>query len=89
MIKHGILLVALAATSATAQQTPAQCDAAPAQSLVGGPATAETGAQIQKATGASIFQWVFEGSPVTMDYRPERVRVTYNREMTIIAVKCG
>ena len=56
---------------------------------MGGPATQDSGAQIMAATGASIFQWVFEGSPVTMDYRPERVRVVYNRDMKVVAVTCG
>ena len=41
------------------------------------------------ATKATIFQWVFEGSPVTKDYRRERVRVVYNRAMKVIAVTCG
>ena len=48
-----------------------------------------TGRGALEATGARIFQWVFEGSPVTMDFRPERVRVVYNREMKIVAITCG
>ncbi|MEO1047439.1 MAG: I78 family peptidase inhibitor [Pseudomonadota bacterium] len=77
------------AASATAQETPAMCQTEPGQAFVGGPASAETGAQIQAATGARTFQWVFENSPVTMDYRPGRVRVVYDRAMTVVAVTCG
>lgn len=68
---------------------PAPCDANPAQRLLGQQATAETGAMIQAATGASIFQWVAEGSAVTMDYRTERVRVEYDTEFKIIGITCG
>ncbi|MEO0871375.1 MAG: I78 family peptidase inhibitor [Pseudomonadota bacterium] len=74
---------------AQSQETPAICQAEPAQSFVGGPATQESGAAIIAATGATIFQWVLEGSPVTKDYRRERVRVVYNRDMKVIAVTCG
>lgn len=78
-----------AASLAAAQSAPAQCDAKRAQSFVSGPATQESGAAIMKASGARVFQWVFEGSPVTMDFRPERVRVVYNRAMKVVAITCG
>ncbi|MEM6857557.1 MAG: hypothetical protein AAF559_06765 [Pseudomonadota bacterium] len=82
-------IIALSASAAIAQDTPAVCRTEPGQSFVGGPATQETGAAIIAATGATIFQWVLEGSPVTRDYRRERVRVFYDREMKVIAVSCG
>ena len=89
-MKRIIALSALIAPClAAAQPSADQCDAKPAQSFVSGPATQETGAAIMEATSARIFQWVFEGSPVTMDFRPERVRVVYNREMKIVAITCG
>ncbi|MEO0906263.1 MAG: I78 family peptidase inhibitor [Pseudomonadota bacterium] len=83
--------MALCAASAMANAQPATslCAAGPAQSFVGGPATQDTGAAIRAATGATIFQWVFEGSPVTMDYREDRVRVFYNRDMRVIDITCG
>ena len=83
--------MALCAASAMAngQPTTSICAAGPAQSFVGGPATQDTGAAIRAATGATIFQWVFEGSPVTMDYREDRVRVFYNRDMRVIDITCG
>ncbi|MEO0589590.1 MAG: I78 family peptidase inhibitor [Pseudomonadota bacterium] len=82
-------IMALSASAVTAQDTPALCEAEPGQAYVGGPATQETGAAIMAATGATIFQWVLEGSPVTKDYRRERVRVVYSREMQIVSVTCG
>ena len=65
------------------------CDAEPANQFIGQTATAAIGAQIQAATGARIFQWVPVDSAVTMDYRPDRVRVTYDRDMKITAITCG
>jgi hypothetical protein len=82
-------MAAVNLTAASAQDAAPQCKPAPGQPFVGGPATQESGAAIVAATGARVFQWVFEGSAVTMDYRPERVRVTYNRAMEVVAVSCG
>lgn len=65
------------------------CDAKPATSLIGQKATAEVGAEIKRLTGSEIFQWVPEGTPVTMDYRIERVRVTYDSTMSILTIRCG
>lgn len=65
------------------------CDAAPAQNLVGEKATPAKGAAIIEATGATRFQWVLEGSPVTTDYAPNRVRVVHDRAMEIVAIYCG
>ncbi|NQX94949.1 MAG: hypothetical protein HRT64_08545 [Erythrobacter sp.] len=90
MTRSIVVLGALTAPFlAAAQPAPPICEAGPAQKFVGGPATQESGAAIMEATGARVFQWVFEGSPVTMDYRQERVRVVYNRAMKVVAVTCG
>jgi len=84
-----VALFAGVSGTATAQEAPAQCEAAPGQAFIGQTASAQSGLAIMQATGATIFQWVPEGSPVTRDYRVERVRVVYNRDMTIVAVTCG
>ncbi len=65
------------------------CKAEPAMSLIGQKASAEVGAEIKRLTGSEIFQWVPEGTPVTMDYRIERVRVTYDSTMSILTISCG
>ena len=85
----GTLALAAGGVCAKAQEPPPVCQPGPGQTFVGGPATQDTGAAIMAATGASIFQWVFEGSPVTKDYRRERVRVVYNRAMKVVSVTCG
>lgn len=65
------------------------CDAAPAQRYIGQQASQATGQAILEKTGSHVFQWVPPDSAVTMDYRPDRVRVSYDREMTITTVRCG
>jgi hypothetical protein len=93
-------LAALAAGCATTPQTPgvpadrmpgdgATCSADGTEEFVGQRATTETGTAIRTRTGAEIFQWVPEGSAVTMDYRENRVRVSYDRAMTITTIACG
>lgn len=66
-----------------------ECDAAGVQNLLGRQADAALGAQIKRKTGASVFQWVPPDSAVTMDYRQDRVRVSYDREMAITVIRCG
>ncbi|WP_041685965.1 I78 family peptidase inhibitor [Erythrobacter litoralis] len=65
------------------------CRSQPAQAFVGKMATAELGAQVHAETGARIFQWVPPDSAVTMDYRPDRVRVSYDRAMIVTNIRCG
>lgn len=65
------------------------CDGEPAQRYLGQTASADSGAAILRSTGAGIFQWVPPDSAVTMDFRADRVRVTYDRAMAITRVDCG
>lgn len=99
MIRQLSLIAAIGALGAcaTTQDGPYEesegsgglCDAAQAAGYVGQTATAELGGEIRQATGATTFQWVPEGSAVTMDFRPDRVRVTYDRQMTVTKITCG
>lgn len=65
------------------------CDASGAQSFVGQTATKDVGDRIVAATGARTFQWVGPDMAVTMDYRVDRVRVSYDKDMKIVSVICG
>lgn len=67
----------------------AMCDADAAQSFVGQKATAETGARILDETGAEQLRWGPPDSAWTMDFRPDRVNVRYDRDMTITEITCG
>jgi hypothetical protein len=93
-------LAALIAGCATADQTPGApvdrmpgdgrtCSAEGTDSFVGQRATTETGTAIRERTGADVFQWVGPDTMVTMDFRPDRVRVSYDRAMTITKIACG
>ncbi len=65
------------------------CDAEPAQSFVGQNADSETGMAILKASGAARLRWGPPDSAWTMDYRPDRVNVRYDQNMTITDITCG
>ena len=65
------------------------CVAVAAQQFIGQKASQEVGEKIMIATNAQIFQWVPPDSAVTMDYRPDRVRVSYESDMTITSIRCG
>lgn len=67
----------------------AMCDADSAQSYVGQKATSENGARIRDAAGARQLRWGPPDSAWTMDFRPDRVNVRYDRAMTITEITCG
>lgn len=65
------------------------CDAVPAQRLVGQRASAETGAQLMRLTMARTLRWVPPRTAVTMDFRGDRLTVTYDDNMVIERISCG
>ncbi|UIP06721.1 peptidase inhibitor I78 [Erythrobacter sp. SDW2] len=65
------------------------CNADGAQQYIGQYASKTVGEQIVAATGARMFQWVGPGMAVTMDYRPDRVRVSYDEQYNITSIRCG
>ena len=65
------------------------CVGEPAQRFVDERATEEVGAQILAATGASRLRWVPPRTAVTMDYRHDRVTVSYDDDYRILRVSCG
>jgi len=66
-----------------------ECDPAPAQELIGQQATAETGQRLLTLTGARQLRWAPPDSALTMDFRPDRLTVSYNRSMRIERITCG
>ena len=95
----GLAMGALAALTgcATVDAQPAQrlvgathpCKADEISDLTGRKATTALGSAIRQRTAASIFQWVPPDTAVTMDFRPDRVRVSYDRDMIVTAIRCG
>jgi len=65
-----------------------ECKADAGQSFVGQKATADTGAKLLKATGARVLRWVPPRTAVTMDFRADRLTVSYDDGMVIERVSC-
>lgn len=88
-------LAACAASEAPAETAPpsppaeAVCNADAVQSLIGQTATADVGAQLLKGSGARTLRWVPPRTAVTMDFRPDRLTVSYDDTLKIERVSCG
>lgn len=65
------------------------CSAQAVQYHVGHDATQAMGEAILRESGAAMLRWGPPDSVWTMDYRPDRVNVRYDRDMKITAVTCG
>ncbi|MGE4411138.1 MAG: peptidase inhibitor I78 [Sphingomonadales bacterium] len=68
---------------------PSPCKADALDSFIGQKATEETGAKILAASGARTLRWAGPGMAVTMDYRFDRVTVSYDQDMVIERASCG
>jgi len=66
-----------------------ECDATNAQNLVGQLADAEMGQRLLRATGAQVLRWGPPDSAMTMDFRPDRLTVSYDASMAITRIACG
>ncbi|WP_375248402.1 I78 family peptidase inhibitor [Sphingomonas sp.] len=66
----------------------ARCDADRAQSLVGQPASNNSGEAKRLSRAATIRQYV-TGSPVTMDYRADRLNIETDARGMIVKLSCG
>ncbi|MGB7372601.1 I78 family peptidase inhibitor [Pontixanthobacter sp.] len=65
------------------------CTDGPGQKFLGQQATQAVGEQIMQQTGARTFQWVSPGMAITMDYQPDRVRVSHDSSRIITEITCG
>lgn len=65
------------------------CKSEPGQAFVGQRATAELGARLLRATGAKQLRWGPPRSAMTLDFRADRLTVSYNDAMMIDRVTCG
>jgi len=66
-----------------------ECDAALVQDYIGETVSAEIGADIMARSGAASLRWGPPDSPMTMDYRPDRVNVFYDDARVIERITCG
>lgn len=65
------------------------CKADGLESLVGGQATGEVGADALNRSGARRLRWIAPNTAVTKDFRQDRLNISYDNEMTITRVNCG
>lgn len=95
-----IAVAALAACATTApppagdgdppvREPAGECDASGVQGHIGQRATPEVGATLLQLTGARTLRWVPPRTAVTMDYRPDRLTVSYDDAMMIERIVCG
>ncbi|MDO7836522.1 I78 family peptidase inhibitor [Sphingobium sp. HBC34] len=57
--------------------------------FVGQKASAEVGAALLKTSGAKTLRWGGPGMAMTMDYRADRLTVSYDDAMVINSARCG
>jgi hypothetical protein len=65
------------------------CKAEPGQAFVGQRATADVGAKLLQLTGAKQLRWGPPRTAMTMDFRADRLTVSYDDAMMIERVSCG
>lgn len=85
--------LALAACATNGEPEPGsrvegECQVEPGQRFVGQKATEEAGWKLLAATNARAIRWVPPRTQVTMDFRPDRLTVSYDDEMVIERVAC-
>ena len=96
-MRNSIVFVAILAagctTMASDEPNPGEitgsCRTEGLESFVGQAATAETGAEILRRSGAKKLRWIAHGAAVTMDYSPDRVNVKLDPQNRIEGVTCG
>ena len=91
------LMMPLAACAGAGEQGPAApsptaqgpCSNDGLDRFVGQKASAEIDAELLKASGATTLRWGGPGMAMTMDFRPDRLTVSYDAQMVITAARCG
>jgi len=58
-------------------------------SYVGQKVTAALGAELLAKSGARTLRWGAPGMAMTMDYREDRLTVSYDEAMIITSARCG
>ena len=86
-----LLLPAACATTTVAPSALGErtCDAAPTQQLVGQTVTQALGVEAMRLSGAEILRWIPPNSAVTMDYRQNRLNVSYDENALVTDINCG
>ena len=88
------LLVACTATEGQGPATPPASAEGPCRNegldrFIGQTATADIGTQLLQTSGARTLRWGAPGMAMTMDFRPDRLTVSYDEKMVITSARCG
>lgn len=59
------------------------------ETLVGSQANREVGAHALNKSGAKRLRWIAPNTAVTMDFRQDRLNISYDYEMVITRINCG
>ncbi len=65
------------------------CVADTIQYAIGKQATAELGGRLLKESGSTLLRWIPPDTAITMDYRIERLNISYDYKMLITDLSCG
>ncbi|BAK66182.1 hypothetical protein SLG_15070 [Sphingobium sp. SYK-6] len=88
-----IMLPGCAATTAEGPTTPPQATGECANeglgTYVGRKVSAELGAELLARSGARTLRWGPPGSAMTMDFRQDRLTVSYDEAMIVTSARCG
>ena len=66
-----------------------ECRNEPLGQFTGQQASQQLGADILRASGAKLLQWINPGQMVTMEFRSDRVRVTLDASGRVESARCG
>lgn len=94
MIGAALTLAGCAGTGAQGPSTPPALADGPCRNdgldrFVGQVASSETGAALLAESGARTLRWGGPGMAMTMDFRPDRLTVTYDAATIIQTARCG
>ena len=84
-----ILPLAACATMDAPVTQAGRCDNGPLAAFVGRTADQATGAEMLRASGARTLRWGPPGGAMTMDYREDRLTVSYDEKQVITRASCG
>ncbi|MCJ8159327.1 I78 family peptidase inhibitor [Sphingomonas sp. LaA6.9] len=90
-----VLLAGCATTTAEGEgggndmELPAGCKGDALQQFVGQTVSAELGAAALKASGARTLRWGPPRSAMTMDFRNDRLTISYDDDMKVTRASCG
>ena len=84
-----LTLLAMAAAQAQPALPQRQCNARPAQVLVGKRISPAVEARARKLSGARIVRSLPPGTIVTMEFRPDRLNIHLDRKGRIARLQCS